>query len=126
MSDTQLLVAILAVAVVAGIVAILVAAFDVSRLASLATSVEVLKDRGADFERDLKQDMQGARAELKQDFAIARDEQGQAALRLRAEVSTLAQRNDERLEAIRRNVEQRLDKLKRLRALFDEGGPRAT
>ncbi len=112
MSDTQLLVAILAVAVVAGIVAILVAAFAVSRLASLATSVEVLKDRGADFERDLKQDMQGARAELKQDFAIARDEQGQAAQRLRAEVSALAQRNDERLEAIRRNVEQRLDKLR--------------
>ena len=112
MSDTQLVVAILSVAIVAGVAAIVVAAIAVARLSSIATALEVLKDRGADFERDLKQDMLGARTELKQDFAIARDEQGQAAQRLRAEVTALAQRNDERLESIRRNVEQRLDKLR--------------
>ena len=45
-----------------------------------------MRAQGEDLERDLKQDMQGARAEMRQDLAIARGEQSQAAQALRVEV----------------------------------------
>ena len=100
MTDTNLLVAILAAVAVAGVIALALLAVALSRLASLGRAREGLESRvdelrrdlavvraqGEDLERDLKQDMQGARAELRQDLAIARTEQGQAAQTLRGEV----------------------------------------
>ena len=100
MTDTNLLVAILAAVAVVGVIAIALLAIALSRLASLGRAREglearveelrrdlaVVRAQGEDLERDLKQDMQGARAELRQDLAIARTEQSQAAQTLRGEV----------------------------------------
>ena len=99
MTDTSLLVAILAAAVV-GAAVLVVAAIALARLsaiarqretlerdlAALAKDLAVVRAQGEDLERDMKQDMQGARAELRQDLAIARTEQAQAAQTLRGEV----------------------------------------
>jgi len=86
MQDSSLLVAILAVAIVAGVAAIALAAVAIARLGSLAREIAVVRAQGEDLERDLKLDMQGARAELRQDLAIARDEHGRASQTLRGEV----------------------------------------
>jgi DNA recombination protein RmuC len=115
MTETTLILALVAAALavgVAGIVLVVVAlsrlgalgssrtALD-GRLEKLGTDLAVLRAQGVDLERDLKQDA-----------AISRQEQGDASQRLRAEVAQLAQRNDQKLEAIRLNVEQRLDKMR--------------
>jgi len=100
MTDTNLLVAILAAVAVAGMIGVVIAAIALARLsalsrerealerdlAALAKDLAVVRAQGEDLERDLKQDMQGARAELRQDLAIARAEQAQAAQTLRGEV----------------------------------------
>ena len=100
MTDANLLVAILAAVAVAGVIAIALLGVALSRLASLGRAREGLESRveelrrdlavvraqGEDLERDMKQDMQGARAELRQDLAIARTEHAQGAQTLRGEV----------------------------------------
>jgi len=97
MTDTQLLVAILAVlavagAIAAGIVLARLGALMRERetlqrdLASVAKELAIVRAQGEDLERDLKQDIQGARAEMRQDLAIARGEQSQASQVLRVEV----------------------------------------
>jgi DNA recombination protein RmuC len=142
MTESPLLVALAIAVLLVGVVAVMLVAVALARLAALGQArgtiepkidglgrdLAVIRAQGEDLERDLKQDMQGARTELKQDFAIAREEQAQAAMRLRNEVSELAQRNDAKLEAIRLNVEKRLDtlrsenadKLEQMRATVDE------
>ena len=140
MTESPLLVALAIAVLLVGVVAVVLVAVALARLAALGQArgtiepkidglgrdLAVIRAQGEDLERDLKQDMQGARTELKQDFAIAREEQ--AHRRLRNEVSELAQRNDAKLEAIRLNVEKRLDtlrsenadKLEQMRATVDE------
>jgi DNA recombination protein RmuC len=115
MEASTLVIALVVAALIVGVVGVVLVAVTLGRLGSLGsarnalegrieklgTDVAVLREQGADLERDLKQD-----------FAIARQEQADASHRLRGEVSALAQRNDERLEAIRASVEQRLDTLR--------------
>lgn len=86
MQDSPLLITILAVAIVAGVAVIGLAVVAITRLGSLAREIAVVRAQGEDLERDLKLDMQGARAELRQDLAIARDEHGKASQTLRGEV----------------------------------------
>lgn len=120
MSDTSLLMAVLAAAAVAAVVAILLGALALARLGSLARAREgeaqrlevlarelaVVRAQGEDLERDLKQDMQGARAELRQDLAIARDEHGRASQTLRGEVG-------ERLAQFAGTMQQQFEGLNR-------------
>jgi len=100
MTETNLLVAILAAIAIVGVIVVALVAIALSRLSALGRARDALDQRvealgrdlavvraqGEDLERDLKQDMQGARAELRQDLAIARAEQTQAAQTLRGEV----------------------------------------
>ena len=93
MTETNLLVAILAAIAIVGVIVVALVAIALSRLSALGRARDALDQRvealgrdlavvraqGEDLERDLKQDMQGARAELRQDLAIARAEQTQAA-----------------------------------------------
>jgi DNA recombination protein RmuC len=91
MTDSNLLVAILAVVLVGGAVAIALVVIALGRLAalagerdalqrdvaSLAKELAVVRAQGEDLERDLKQDMQAARAEQRQDLALARSATGE-------------------------------------------------
>ena len=115
MSESTLLLALVAAALLVGVVGAVLVVVALSRLSALGasrvsvegriervgTDLAVLRAQGVDLERDLKQD-----------FALARQEQADASQRLRGEVSELAQRNDQKLDTIRQNVEQRLDKLR--------------
>ena len=88
MTEPNLLVAILATLAVVGAIVVALVALALSRLSTLGRARDALAQRsealgkdlavvraqGEDLERDLKQDMQGARAELRQDLAIARAE----------------------------------------------------
>ena len=130
MPDASIVVVIAAIVVVALLLALalsrlarLVAARDdaVRASADLRARLDVLAAQGADFERDMRQDL-----------SLARTEQAAAAQGSRTELlaalGQLRQSNEQRLEAIRVAVEQRLDllrnenaqKLDQMRATVDE------
>ena len=100
------------VAVALGRLSTLVAARDgaVREAADLKGRLEMLAARNVDFERDVRQDLAGARTELAQTLA------------------QLTESNERRLDAIRATVEQKLEllradnthKLEQMRATVDE------
>lgn len=120
MPEPQLIVALVVAALVAGAIAVVLVIVVLARLGSLARGrdaqdermeslsreLAVVRAQGEDLERDLKLDMQGARAELRQDLAIARDEHGKASQTLRGEVG-------ERLMQFAGTVEQQFGGLTR-------------
>ncbi|MEO8487832.1 MAG: DNA recombination protein RmuC [Betaproteobacteria bacterium] len=102
MTESSLLVALAVAALVVGVAGVVLVVIALSRLAALGSARSALEQRiegfgkdlaviralGEDLDRDVKQDLQGARAELRHDLAIARGEQAQSAQTLRGEVGT--------------------------------------
>jgi DNA recombination protein RmuC len=111
------------VAIALGRLSTLVAAREsaVREAADLKGRLEMLVARNVDFERDVRQDLAGARAEQALAAQSARTELAQA-------LAQLSESNERRLDAVRATIEERLEllrtdnsqKLEQMRATVDE------
>src|SRR5512141_2529496 len=118
---TVVVVVLIALVAIAALVALalgrlstLLAARDgaVREAADLRARLDVLAAQGADFERDVRQDLAHARSEQAGAAQSARTELGATLARFGGQLGQLTQSNERRLEAVRATVEQKLEALR--------------